>query len=163
MTARKPHPRTELIIRARNLVGGTQAEFARRLNGSERTVQRWENGTAQPMDQQLMVAAELVVDRDVDLAKALVAEAGGVWAWEPAAPPAPLRPTPQPKHLVHAILFAAAEAGSITPQVARPALIAAATTMLELGFSAQQLLDALTSPPQNPESGAGTVGNGGGT
>jgi transcriptional regulator with XRE-family HTH domain len=151
MTARKLHRWSELILRARNVIGGTQAEFARKLNGSERTVQRWESGASQPIPTQLMAAARLVVNQDVDLAKALVAEAGGLWAWQPAAPSAPPRPTPQPKHLAHATLYAAAEAGSITPQVTRPALVAAARTMLELGLSPQDLLDALTSPPPNPE------------
>lgn len=145
----------------------TQAELADAMGTSSRTVIRWEKGHASLVPDQARELARLVREEDDELADELlvvtgVGAEGGVdvaiagalepllapapTPREPAAAPAPHAPAP--KHLVDAVLFAAADAVDMVPRAVTPAVVAAFTRAHELGLSIEAVVEGLATRPK---------------
>ena len=161
-----------LVVLCREALGLNQAELAARVGASLRTVQRWETRRATPHAWDLHRLADAVRPHDADLASQL-----DVWAprpgppsptaiasapAEPATPPVlpapalppapPLPPAVPAGVLVDSVVFAAAEAMSLSPQAIRPAVLAAFARARDAGLTLDAVVEVL-APPPTPEKG----------
>ena len=151
-----------LIARALSATALTQKEFGELLGVHRRTVIRWLGGGTTLLPSQCQKIAIASYARDRELAADMAARAGttlGELGLEkppppplpPPAPPAPPpRPAPSSRHMVDSIVCAAAEAMQMTPQAARPGLLAAYERTCALGMSAEEVLQALALPVPVP-------------
>jgi len=142
----------------------TQAELADAMGVSSRTIIRLEKGHASLVPDQARELAGLVREEDEELADELLAVMGvgaddgvagelvGALEALPAPAPAPGEPAaapaprgPAPKHLVDAVLFAAADAVDMVPRAVTPAVVAAFKRAHELGLAIEAVVDGLAT------------------
>lgn len=143
----------QFVFEAQRALGLSQREFGELLESSQRTVQRWSAGRAEPYHHQLVKLAAAVYGRNPDLAHRLASSMGQtleslgvVMATQPAA-------SPIPSLLVEAVVSAAAEALDVSPRVARPAVLAAMERAKAASLSVDNLLAVLRAPASKREKG----------
>ena len=151
----------ELIQRILQATRMTQRELGELLGYDRRTIVRWvARGTTllpshceklatacHPHDRALAgILAERAGKTLVDLG--LEKPAARVPAPAPQAPAAPARARAQPsaRHMVDSVVCSAAEAMQMTPQAARPGLLAAFERASALGMTVEEVLAALATP-----------------
>jgi transcriptional regulator with XRE-family HTH domain len=149
------------MLDCRRALKMTQAELADAMGTSSRTVIRWEKGHASrelarlvreeddELADELLVVTGVGAEGGVDVAIAGALEpllAPAPTPREPAAAPAPHAPAP--KHLVDAVLFAAADAVDMVPRAVTPAVVAAFTRAHELGLSIEAVVEGLATRPK---------------
>jgi hypothetical protein len=159
-----PTPLPLLLTLARETLHLNQLGLAQVLGSSLRTVQRYEARRATPPAWELHRLADAVRPLDADLASQI-----DVWAPRPAPPPppatasvpaastvlpAPALPAPPPLPppvpagvLVDAVVCAAAEAMSLSPQAIRPAVLAAFARARDVGLTMEAVVEVLAPPP----------------
>ncbi len=142
--------RRELFVRAQMTLGLTHPAMAEMLGYSSRTMIRWAQGGGGPSEPDLLKLARAVYPRDAELADALAREAhttlgelGVVPAAAVGAAGGAPRPAPTTEHLVDSIVCAASRAAGAAPEAVTAALRAAVTRARELGFSLEELEQAL--------------------
>jgi len=152
-------PKSKALLPLENLIGRgrltlllNQEGLADLVESSKRTVQRWETGRAQPAPWHLHKLADALRSKDPEMAAQI-----DRWAPRPAAPPAPDPRTPLgvplPDHvLVESVLCAAAEAMTVAPQAARPAVLAAFRRALEARLAPETVVAVLAPPKAETES-----------
>jgi len=148
-----PRPTTVLVHQARRALALSRQGLGELLHVSSKTIARRETGESPVYSTELHELARLVHPRDPALGEEL-ALAGGATpqalglAPAPAPPPAPPPAAPPlpPRALVDAVVCAAAEALTATPQAVRSAVLAAFRRARELRMTTQDVEDALTPP-----------------
>lgn len=138
-----------LIVHAQTVLGTSQAELAKKLEVSRRTITRWMNRQSYPKPFEWAALARLVYPHDRALAERIASGLKetlvtlGIEA--PPAPPPPPAPLPPPRpyppagDLVDSVVCAAAEAIAVTPQSIRPALVAAFARFASVGISLEEM------------------------
>jgi hypothetical protein len=146
------HRTVPVLVKAvRHALTMSQNDLAKALGWSRRTGQRWaKHGGPSSMVVQDM--ARLVFPVDAQLA-AEVALAGGssLEALGLVRPAPPALPPPRPvlpERVVDAVVCAAAEAMQVTPQQARPAVLAAFSCAQELGLVVEDVTRVLRKAPR---------------
>jgi hypothetical protein len=137
----------ELFRRAERAFPGTQRALAELLGVSSRTIMRWNGKPGYVDDARWADLARAVHPTDRDLARELAAHVGHTLESLGLEHP-PAQRAPQPRELADAIVCAAAEVASMTPQAIRPALHAAFARAVVFGFTAEAARDALA--PEAP-------------
>jgi len=162
-----PTPLPLLLTLSRETLHLNQLGLAQVLGSSLRTVQRYEGRRATPPAWELHRLADAVRPHDADLASQI-----DEWAPRPAPPPlpatafvpagstappvlpAPSLPAPPPVPppvpavvLVDAVVCAAAEAMSLSPQAIRPAVLAAFARARDVGLTMDVVVEVLAPPP----------------
>jgi hypothetical protein len=165
-------PLSLLLALSRETLHLNQLGLAQVLGSSLRTVQRYEARRATPPAWELHKLADAVRPHDADLASQI-----DVWAPRPAPPPSPVTasvaagstappvhpapalPAPPPLPppvpvgvLVDAVVCAAAEAMSLSPQAIRPAVLAAFARACDAGLTMEAVVGVLAPPPPAPEA-----------
>ncbi len=149
---------SKAVWEARRLLQVNQRELGELLGLSSRTIQRWDkSGSFQPYH--LPEMARAVHPKDPALAARIAALVGRTLedlglAPGPALPaPPPPHPASHPlspemkAHLVDAVVCAAADALSLPPASARPALVAAFRKAADVKLTMADVLAVLAPPP----------------
>jgi DNA-binding XRE family transcriptional regulator len=152
----EPKTVRRLIGTCRAVLGMSQGELGDALGVSRRTIIRWQRGHTYPVPAQALQLADLVREEDDDLADELIAAIGIDEPTQPEAdiaqpavaseavvtsPAPPPEPTgPAPVHAIDSIVCVAADAASLVPRAMRPALLAAFTRAMEMGYTLEQVV-----------------------
>jgi hypothetical protein len=146
-----------LITKAQLALGMSQERLGREVFGcSRRTMTRWVQGRNGPLLRQWADLVRAVYPRDRALAVEIATAMGEslVSLALEAAPPAAAqagaaaaRPAPPVSDLVDSVVCAAAEAMSLTPQVARPGLVAAFDRVASVSLTLDEVRAAMRPPP----------------
>ena len=149
-----------LLVHAQLALGVSQEELGRRIGVSRRTMTRWGTGQGSPGISHWAQIARLTYAVNRVLAAQIASEMGetlvslGIEAPPPPPAPAPVAPAapatpPIPVgDLVDSIVCAAAEAASATPQVMRPAILAALDRMRSVQLGVDEVRAALRPAPR---------------
>ena len=139
-----------LYVRTRRALGLLQREVAAIVGRHQRTIARWEAGSAYIYEEDWRKLAVVAYPKDAELAATLAAagnttlEALGLVA---PAPPA-RAPAAAPAHLVDSVVCAAAEAMNMPPQAVRSSVQAAFERAAALGLGLDDVRTTLRPTPK---------------
>jgi DNA-binding XRE family transcriptional regulator len=145
-----PRPLRRVLRYVRQALMMSQVELGEAIGLSRRTIIRWERGQSSPVPFQAQQLVDLVRPEEPDLADELLAAMG----MEPAVAGAPsvdgpvtsLGKTPGGRHIIDAVVYAAADAIDGVPRDVRRAVTAAFVRAREMGLSVEEVAQALLAP-----------------